>query len=137
MIARAGRILGWAVVALAVVGGGVWGTLALHYSPLSPAWAREIVAALLALLALAALGSILVAWRRPTVLIVFVLAFLAAGHASVPRRYAAHLPQWVPYDQAGSIGAILMILGMLFFAGRITAGLLRAPVDGGPAHPRG
>ena len=69
--------------------------------------------------------------------LVFVLAFLDAGHASVARRYAVHLPQWVPYDQAGSIGAILIILGMLFFAIRIIAGLLKAPADVGSAHPGG
>ena len=28
--------------------------------------------------------------------LVFVGAFLAAGHASVPRRFAVHLPQWLP-----------------------------------------
>ena len=57
----------------------------------------------------------------------FVFAFLAAGHASVPRRFAVHLPEWLPYDRAGSIGAMLVIGTMLLFAARIVAGLLRAP----------
>ncbi|MGH8361789.1 MAG: cbb3-type cytochrome c oxidase subunit I [Gammaproteobacteria bacterium] len=69
--------------------------------------------------------------------LIFVLAFLDAGHASVPRRYAVHLSQWLPYDKAGSIGAILIILGMLFFAGRIIAGVLKAPADVSPTHPSG
>ncbi|MGB6604180.1 MAG: cbb3-type cytochrome c oxidase subunit I [Steroidobacteraceae bacterium] len=67
--------------------------------------------------------------------LIFVGAFLAAGRASVPRRYAAHLPQWVPYDRAGSIGAVLVILAMLLFAGYIIVGLLRSPGHGAAAHP--
>lgn len=69
--------------------------------------------------------------------LVFALAFLAAGKASVARRFAVHLPEWIPYDQAGSIGAILIILGMLFFSIRIIAGLLKTPTDVGSAHPGG
>ena len=60
----------------------------------------------------------------------FCLAFLDAGRQSVPRRFAAHLPEWVPNDKAGAIAATLVILGMLWFAGRVIAGLLRAS-DGG------
>ncbi|MGH8282475.1 MAG: cbb3-type cytochrome c oxidase subunit I, partial [Gammaproteobacteria bacterium] len=69
---------------------------------------------------------------------IFVLAFLDAGHMSVPRRMAVHLPQWVPYDKAGSIGAILIILGMLIFVIRIIAGLSkRAPSNAGAANTAG
>jgi cytochrome c oxidase subunit 1 len=67
----------------------------------------------------------------------FVGAFLAAGHVSVPRRYAAHLPQWVPYDRIGSIGAILVIAAMLSFTVYIVAGLLRSPANAGPARTAG
>lgn len=59
--------------------------------------------------------------------LIFTLAFLDAGDHSVPRRYAIHIAQWLPYDKAGSIGAMLIILGMLLFAVRITVGLLRPP----------
>ncbi len=83
--------------------------------------------------------------------LIFTLAFLDAGRMSVPRRYAEHLAQWMPYDRAGSIGAMLIILGMLYFAVRIIVGLSRAPaagaapssggmgvsVDAGTAHPAG
>jgi cytochrome c oxidase subunit I len=44
---------------------------------------------------------------------IFVLAFLTAGAASVPRRYAVHIPAWLPYDRLGSIGAILAVIGAL------------------------
>jgi cytochrome c oxidase subunit I len=44
---------------------------------------------------------------------IFVLAFLTAGAASVPRRYAVHLASWVPYDRIGSIGAALAVVGVL------------------------
>lgn len=63
-----------------------------------------------------------------------VLAFLAAGHASAPRRFAAHVPEWMPYDHAGSIGAVLVIATMLVFTVRIVAGLLTSPADAAPAH---
>lgn len=71
----------------------------------------------------------------------FSLAFLHAGQLSVPRRFAVHMPEWVPNDRAGSIAAMLVILGMLWFAGRIIVGLLRArdggdsPVDSGVKAP--
>ena len=70
------RFLGWGVVALAVVGTGVWGTLALHYSGLSPGWLREALAAAFGLLALVALGAIGAGWRRGAVLAAFAVAFL-------------------------------------------------------------
>jgi cytochrome c oxidase subunit I len=66
--------------------------------------------------------------------LIFVGAFLAAGHASVPRRFAVHLPQWLPYDRLGSVGAMLVILAMLVFTVRIVAGLTRSPVDGAAAY---
>ncbi len=62
--------------------------------------------------------------------VIFTLAFLDAGRMSVPRRYAEHLPQWMPYDRVGSIGAMLIILGMLYFAARIIIGLATAPAAG-------
>ncbi|MGH7104100.1 MAG: cbb3-type cytochrome c oxidase subunit I [Acetobacteraceae bacterium] len=44
--------------------------------------------------------------------IIFVVAFLAAGSASVPRRYAVHLAPWLIYDRIGTIGAVLVVLGV-------------------------
>jgi cytochrome c oxidase subunit I len=67
----------------------------------------------------------------------FVGAFLAAGHVSAPRRFAEHLPQWVPYDRVGSIGAIFVIAAMLLFTVRIIAGLWRSPGNADPAHTTG
>ncbi|HEY8011581.1 MAG TPA: cbb3-type cytochrome c oxidase subunit I [Rudaea sp.] len=69
--------------------------------------------------------------------LVFVFAFLAAGHDSVPRRYAVHLPAWQGYDQVGSIGAILLIAAMLLFAIRIIGGLLGSSGNADPAHSAG
>jgi cytochrome c oxidase subunit 1 len=59
--------------------------------------------------------------------LIFVFSFLDAGRLSVARRMATHLPEWIATDQIGSIGALLVMLGMLYFAIRITGGLLRAP----------
>ncbi|MEO8418311.1 MAG: cbb3-type cytochrome c oxidase subunit I [Methylophilaceae bacterium] len=64
----------------------------------------------------------------------FVGAFLAAGHVSVPRRFAVHMPEWMPYDQVGSIGAILLIAAMLVFTVRIIAGLSRLPGEASVTH---
>ncbi|MCG3189893.1 MAG: hypothetical protein LKCHEGNO_02420 [Burkholderiaceae bacterium] len=64
----------------------------------------------------------------------FVMAFLAAGHASVPRRFAVHFPEWMPYDRVGSVGALLVIVTTLLFAARIMAGVLKAPGDAAAAH---
>ena len=69
--------------------------------------------------------------------LVFVFAFLAAGHESTPRRFAVHLPQWLPYDQAGAIGAALLITAMLVFAVQILVGLLRSPGHADPARVTG
>jgi cytochrome c oxidase subunit 1 len=44
---------------------------------------------------------------------VFVLAFLAGGSAGVPRRYAVHLSEWLPYDRMGVLGAIMIVAGAL------------------------
>ena len=60
--------------------------------------------------------------------LVFVMAFLAAGQASVARRFAVHLPEWTPYDKAGSIAAIVIVSAMLVFAVRIVSALMRRPV---------
>jgi len=54
---------------------------------------------------------------------VFVLAFLLAGSSSVPRRYAVHLPAWLPYDRLGSIGASLVVAGALILIVRFLLGV--------------
>jgi cytochrome c oxidase subunit 1 len=59
--------------------------------------------------------------------LIFVFAFLDAGRLSVPRRMAEHLETWTFTDKIGSIGAILVVLGMSYFAARIAFGLLRLP----------
>ena len=64
--------------------------------------------------------------------LIFVMSFLYAGHLSVARRMATHIPAWTSTDKVGSIGAVLVVLGMLYFAVRITMGLLKAPAREGP-----
>lgn len=65
--------------------------------------------------------------------LIFTFAFLDAGRESVARRMDQHWPAWHFTDQVGSIGAILVIAAMLYFAIRISAGLLKAGSPGGPA----
>jgi len=62
--------------------------------------------------------------------LIFLFAFLDAGRLSVPRRMATHLPAWLFTDELGSIGGILVVLAMLYFAIRITVGLLQASSNG-------
>lgn len=59
--------------------------------------------------------------------LIFTFSFLDAGRSSVPRRMAQHLPEWTFTDKVGSVGAILVVLAMLYFAIRITVGLLKTP----------
>lgn len=63
--------------------------------------------------------------------LIFVFAFLDAGRLSVPRRMAEHIEAWNFTDKLGSVGAMLVVLAMLYFAIRITVGLLRRPLPGG------
>lgn len=74
--------------------------------------------------------------------LIFVFGFLAGGHASVPRRMAQHMVEaWTATDRIGAVGGSLVVLAMLYFAIRLTAGLLAAPrpasSDGGAAHAAG
>lgn len=50
--------------------------------------------------------------------IIFVMAFLAGGSASVPRRFAVHLPEWLPYDRVGALGAVMIVVGALILISR-------------------
>lgn len=51
----------------------------------------------------------------------FVFMFLYAGRESVPRRWAVHLVEWVPYDQIATIFAIVVIVAALVFTVRFLA----------------
>jgi cytochrome c oxidase subunit 1 len=67
--------------------------------------------------------------------VMFVLAFLAGGSSGEARRFAVHLVVWLPYDRAGAIGALLVVLGVGIlvaqFAFRLPT-LARASVDAPP-----
>jgi len=56
---------------------------------------------------------------------------LRGSSLSTPRRFAVHLPPWLPYDRVGAIGATLAIVTMLVFTFQLVVGLLRPP---GRAH---
>lgn len=59
--------------------------------------------------------------------LIFALAFLYGGQSGVARRMAEHWDAWVFSDGIGAFGAILVVLGMLYFAFRLTLGLLQKP----------
>ncbi len=48
----------------------------------------------------------------------FVGAFLASGRESVPRRFAEHMSEWMPYDRVGALSGALVLLATLVFVGR-------------------
>lgn len=59
----------------------------------------------------------------------FTLSLLDSGKVSVPRRYAVHLPEWLPYDKLGSIFAMLIIASVLVFIVRFLSRLGLAKRD--------
>jgi cytochrome c oxidase subunit 1 len=65
--------------------------------------------------------------------VIFVLAFLLAGSASVPRRYAVHAAQWLFYDRMGSIGATIAVAGVLILVARFFAGIRTAAFTQDPS----
>lgn len=60
--------------------------------------------------------------------LIFVYGFLAGGNASVPRRMATHAVEaWGASDRIGATGGTLVVLAMIYFAIRLSAGLLARP----------
>lgn len=55
----------------------------------------------------------------------FVAMFLYAGKQGVPRRFAVHLPEWMPYDRIGSAFAAAVVLAAAAFVLRFLAGVPR------------
>lgn len=62
----------------------------------------------------------------------FTLSFLYSGKESVARRFAVHLPQWLPYDRIGSLFAALIVASSLLFIVRFLSRLGQA----GRNYPR-
>lgn len=56
----------------------------------------------------------------------FTLSFMWGGYHGVPRRYAQHLPEWLPSSQVGSAAAVLVIAAMLWVALRVLSRLRHA-----------
>lgn len=48
----------------------------------------------------------------------FCVMFLVSGHASVPRRWASHLAEWVAYDRVAAILAIIVFTAALMIIGK-------------------
>lgn len=46
----------------------------------------------------------------------FVVMFLYAGKEGVPRRWAVHLPEWLPYDRLASVFGACVVLAVAVFA---------------------
>lgn len=59
----------------------------------------------------------------------FTLSFLYSGKESVARRYAVHLPEWVPYDRIGSLFAALVVASTILFVVRFLSRLALAGRD--------
>jgi cytochrome c oxidase subunit I len=63
----------------------------------------------------------MVFWLYAVATVVFSVAFLLGGWASVPRRWAQHLEAWAVYDKLGTASAAVIVLVMLV----LTAGIVR------------
>lgn len=59
----------------------------------------------------------------------FAVTFLYSGKEGVPRRWAVHLPEWVPYDRLGSVFAIAIILAATIFILRFFLSVARPPAS--------
>jgi cytochrome c oxidase subunit 1 len=68
-------------------------------------------------------------WLFTVATLGFTLSFLYSGQASVARRYAAHLPEWIPYASIGSVCAALVIAAVLIFVLRFLGRLRLATLD--------
>jgi len=55
----------------------------------------------------------------------YALIFLMSGQASIPRRMAVHLPQWVWYSQAASLFAAGVVLSSMVIVARALAGIIK------------
>lgn len=53
----------------------------------------------------------------------FVMMFLYSGRQSVPRRWAAHLPEWMPYDRIAAVFSLLVLALTIFVIIRFGIGL--------------
>jgi len=53
----------------------------------------------------------------------FAGVFLVSGRNSIPRRWAVHLPEWLPYDRIGSAFAALVVVAVLVFLVRFLSRL--------------
>ena len=51
----------------------------------------------------------------------FSMNFLFSGHASIPRRWAQHLPEWVSYSTSASVLGAIVALAATVFALRFLA----------------
>ena len=59
----------------------------------------------------------------------FTMSFLYSGKISVPRRYAEHLPEWVPYDRIATYFVVLILAAVLVFIFRFLSRLGLASRD--------
>lgn len=53
----------------------------------------------------------------------FAMSLLAAGRASVPRRWAQHLPEWASYGEVSSVLGAAIAVAALIFALRFLTGI--------------
>lgn len=56
----------------------------------------------------------------------YALMFLLSGQASVPRRWAVHLPEWLAYSQIASIFAAGVVVSATIIIIRATGGIFKS-----------
>jgi cytochrome c oxidase subunit 1 len=60
----------------------------------------------------------------------YALMFLMSGQASVPRRWAVHLPEWLWYSQAASLFAAGVVISAMIIIVRALGGIIKPARQG-------
>ncbi len=60
----------------------------------------------------------------------YAFMFLLSGQASIPRRWAIHLPEWVWYSQVASLFAAGVVVSAMVIIGRALGGIVRPARQG-------
>lgn len=65
-------------------------------------------------------------WMFAGCVVAYAMMFLFSGQASVPRRWAVHLPEWVVYSQLASLFAAGIVVSAMTMIGKAMTGIIKS-----------